>query len=59
MGSSGRVHRLALANTTACSPASAAVTSAATPPYPASRFEEDYLPDLDRVLDAVDRCLAH
>ncbi len=28
-------------------------------PYPASRFEEDYLPDLDRVLDAVDRCLAH
>jgi pyruvate dehydrogenase E1 component beta subunit len=28
-------------------------------PYPASRFEEEYLPDLDRVLDAVDRCLAH
>uniref|UniRef100_UPI002B279EDC transketolase C-terminal domain-containing protein n=1 Tax=Nocardioides sp. TaxID=35761 RepID=UPI002B279EDC len=24
-------------------------------PYPASRIEEDYLPDLDRVLDAVDR----
>ncbi|MFB6391649.1 alpha-ketoacid dehydrogenase subunit beta [Polymorphospora lycopeni] len=24
-------------------------------PYPASRVEEDYLPDLDRVLDAVDR----
>lgn len=24
-------------------------------PYPASRLEEDYLPDLDRVLDAVDR----
>jgi 2-oxoisovalerate dehydrogenase E1 component beta subunit len=28
-------------------------------PYPASRLEEDYLPDLDRVLDAVDRCLAY
>ncbi|HVS68336.1 MAG TPA: alpha-ketoacid dehydrogenase subunit beta [Mycobacteriales bacterium] len=27
-------------------------------PYPASRVEEDYLPDLDRVLDAVDRALA-
>jgi 2-oxoisovalerate dehydrogenase E1 component beta subunit len=27
-------------------------------PYPASRYEEDYLPDLDRVLDAVDRSLA-
>ncbi|MBI1758478.1 MAG: alpha-ketoacid dehydrogenase subunit beta [Actinobacteria bacterium] len=27
-------------------------------PYPASRVEEDYLPDLDRVLDAVDRSLA-
>ncbi|HVV77646.1 MAG TPA: alpha-ketoacid dehydrogenase subunit beta [Mycobacteriales bacterium] len=27
-------------------------------PYPASRLEEDYLPDLDRVLDAVDRALA-
>jgi 2-oxoisovalerate dehydrogenase E1 component beta subunit len=26
-------------------------------PYPASRIEEDYLPDLDRVLDAVDRSL--
>jgi pyruvate dehydrogenase E1 component beta subunit len=26
-------------------------------PYPASRVEEDYLPDLDRVLDAVDRAL--
>src|SRR3954469_17080085 len=26
-------------------------------PYPASRIEEDYLPDLDRVLDAVDRTL--
>ncbi|THV41654.1 alpha-ketoacid dehydrogenase subunit beta [Glycomyces buryatensis] len=24
-------------------------------PYPASRLEEDYLPNLDRVLDAVDR----
>jgi 2-oxoisovalerate dehydrogenase E1 component beta subunit len=24
-------------------------------PYPAARMEEDYLPDLDRVLDAVDR----
>jgi len=27
-------------------------------PYPPSRVEEDYLPDLDRVLDAVDRTLA-
>jgi 2-oxoisovalerate dehydrogenase E1 component beta subunit len=27
-------------------------------PYPPSRIEEDFLPDLDRVLDAVDRCLA-
>ena len=27
-------------------------------PYPASRLEEDFLPDLDRVLDAVDRSLA-
>jgi pyruvate dehydrogenase E1 component beta subunit len=26
-------------------------------PYPPSRCEEDYLPDLDRVLDAVDRSL--
>ena len=26
-------------------------------PYPASRIEEDCLPDLDRVLDAVDRSL--
>jgi 2-oxoisovalerate dehydrogenase E1 component beta subunit len=24
-------------------------------PYPASRLEEEYLPDLDRVLDAIDR----
>ena len=24
-------------------------------PYPAARAEEEYLPDLDRVLDAVDR----
>ena len=24
-------------------------------PYPAARVEEEYLPDLDRVLDAVDR----
>ena len=28
-------------------------------PYPASRIEEEYLPDLDRVLDAVDRALAY
>jgi pyruvate dehydrogenase E1 component beta subunit len=28
-------------------------------PYPPSRIEEEYLPDLDRVLDAVDRVLAH
>ena len=27
-------------------------------PYPAARVEEEYLPDLDRVLDAVDRSLA-
>ncbi len=27
-------------------------------PYPPSRCEDDYLPDLDRVLDAVDRSLA-
>jgi 2-oxoisovalerate dehydrogenase E1 component subunit beta len=26
-------------------------------PYPAARLEEDFLPDLDRVLDAVDRSL--
>ena len=26
-------------------------------PYPAARVEEEYLPDLDRVLDAVDRSL--
>ncbi|KDN84115.1 alpha-ketoacid dehydrogenase subunit beta [Kitasatospora cheerisanensis] len=28
-------------------------------PYPPSRVEETYLPDLDRVLDAVDRALAY
>ncbi len=28
-------------------------------PYPPSRIEEDYLPDLDRVLDAVDRTMAY
>jgi 2-oxoisovalerate dehydrogenase E1 component beta subunit len=28
-------------------------------PYPASRVEDDYLPDLDRILDAVDRSLAY
>jgi pyruvate dehydrogenase E1 component beta subunit len=28
-------------------------------PYPPSKLEEEYLPDLDRVLDAVDRSLAH
>ena len=28
-------------------------------PYPPSRLEEHYLPDLDRILDAVDRSLAH
>jgi 2-oxoisovalerate dehydrogenase E1 component subunit beta len=27
-------------------------------PYPPSRLEEDFLPDLDRVLDGVDRALA-
>ncbi|HEY3259545.1 MAG TPA: alpha-ketoacid dehydrogenase subunit beta [Pseudonocardiaceae bacterium] len=34
------------------------VTSFDTP-YPPSKCEEDYLPDLDRVLDAVDRSLAY
>jgi len=28
-------------------------------PYPPSRIEEEYLPDLDRVLDSVDRALAY
>jgi 2-oxoisovalerate dehydrogenase E1 component beta subunit len=28
-------------------------------PYPPSRYEEAYLPDLDRLLDAVDRCLSY
>ncbi|MPV38770.1 alpha-ketoacid dehydrogenase subunit beta [Georgenia subflava] len=28
-------------------------------PYPTAKHEEDYLPNLDRVLDAVDRSLAH
>ncbi|PRY00941.1 alpha-ketoacid dehydrogenase subunit beta [Allonocardiopsis opalescens] len=28
-------------------------------PYPPARLEEHYLPDLDRVLDAVDRSLSH
>ena len=28
-------------------------------PYPPSRVEEEYLPDLDRVLDAVDRSFAY
>ncbi len=28
-------------------------------PYPPSRIEEEYLPDLDRVLDTVDRALAY
>ena len=28
-------------------------------PFPPSRIEEEYLPDLDRVLDAVDRSLAY
>ena len=27
-------------------------------PYPPSRVEEEYLPDLDRILDAIDRSLA-
>jgi len=26
-------------------------------PYPPARLEDEYLPDLDRVLDAVDRTL--
>ncbi|NED99016.1 alpha-ketoacid dehydrogenase subunit beta [Phytoactinopolyspora halotolerans] len=28
-------------------------------PYPPARIEDDYLPDLDRVLDGVDRALAY
>ena len=28
-------------------------------PYPPSRIEEEFLPDLDRVLDAVDRLMAY
>ena len=28
-------------------------------PYPPSKLEEEFLPDLDRVLDAVDRSLSH
>jgi 2-oxoisovalerate dehydrogenase E1 component beta subunit len=28
-------------------------------PYPPSRLEEDFLPDLDRILDGVDRALAY
>jgi 2-oxoisovalerate dehydrogenase E1 component beta subunit len=28
-------------------------------PYPPSRVEDEYLPDLDRILDAVDRSLAY
>ena len=28
-------------------------------PYPPARLEEEYLPDLDRVLDAVDRTYAY
>jgi pyruvate dehydrogenase E1 component beta subunit len=27
-------------------------------PYPPSRIEEDFLPDLDRLLDAVDRTMS-
>jgi len=27
-------------------------------PYPPARIEEEYLPDLDRVLDAVDRAMS-
>jgi pyruvate dehydrogenase E1 component beta subunit len=27
-------------------------------PYPPSRMEEDFLPDLDRILDGVDRALS-
>ena len=28
-------------------------------PYPASRIEEEWLPDVDRILDAVDRTLSY
>ena len=33
--------------------------AASTFPYPPSRVEDEYLPDLDRILDAVDRSLAY
>src|SRR5699024_7862483 len=29
------------------------------PPYPGSRMEEHYLPDLDRIFDGFDRALSH
>ncbi len=32
---------------------------APTTPYPPSRLEENYLPDLDRILDAVDRAFSY
>src|SRR5690606_34437001 len=28
-------------------------------PYPGAKYEHDYLPNVDRVLDAVDRVVAH
>jgi 2-oxoisovalerate dehydrogenase E1 component beta subunit len=28
-------------------------------PYPPSRVEEEYLPDLDRVLDGVDKVMGY
>jgi pyruvate dehydrogenase E1 component beta subunit len=28
-------------------------------PYPVAKVEEDYLPDIDRILEALDRALAY
>ncbi len=33
--------------------------NAAATPYPPSRLEDHYLPDLDRILDAVDRTFGY
>ena len=41
------------------SPAPAVHVAGANIPYPPSRMEEEFLPDLDRILDGVDRALAY
>jgi pyruvate dehydrogenase E1 component beta subunit len=28
-------------------------------PYPVAKVEEDYLPDIDRILEALDRALSY